>query len=257
MNVIRCCLFVVALVGSTVFAAPASLADLVYVEHGRPVPSGSVIRREIHLAADGRFTTLVQQEDQNSVKLISDISIPPGGTWSYRKISETSGELILGSQTLPLTFTSELGGTRPANLEFYDPLTFLLRPHSAPRTANVSSRTFIRAGSAAMSGFIIENNVRYAIVRVVGPSLAAFGVEGTLRQPALRLLRGGNSVLIDRASAADMATFQQRVNAFPLVANSGEPVHIYALPPGAYVAQATSTDPTASGEALIEVYFLP
>lgn len=260
MNAIRCLLLVTAiLLETTVFAAPNSLAGFVYVEHGRLVPSGPFHRREIHLAADGRFTPLVLQVDEESVKLISEISIPSGGTWSYRKLSETAGELTLGDQTLSLTFTSELEGTRPSN-ERPTPVqlsNFSLRPYSASRVANVSNRTFVRAGGAALSGFIIENNVRYAIVRVVGPSLAAFGVEGTLRAPALRLLKGPNPVLIDRASAADMATFQQRAGAFPLVANSGEPVHFYALPPGSYVAEATSSDATASGEALIEVYFLP
>ena len=72
-----------------------------------------------------------------------------------------------------------------------------LGPADAPaKLANISTRGFVQTGDDVMiGGFIIGNQTSEVLVRGIGPSLTALGVNGALADPMLEL-RDANGALI-------------------------------------------------------------
>lgn len=62
--------------------------------------------------------------------------------------------------------------------------------------ANVSDRGYVGAGNEAkITGFVVDGGTpRNVVIRALGPSLAAFGVEGALSNPKLEVYRGTEKV---------------------------------------------------------------
>lgn len=154
------------------------------------------------------------------------------------------------------SFTAQVGGgTGVALVEVYD-----LARANGGRLGNVSART--RAGTGAdtlIVGFVIGGDAaRTVSIRGIGPTLAAFGVTGTLAAPRLELYR--DALLVDAnatwgGGAALAAAFAQ-VGAFPLAPDSRDAALLVTLLPGAYTAQLTGASGT-TGIALVEIYDVP
>ncbi|HUR59008.1 MAG TPA: immunoglobulin domain-containing protein [Opitutaceae bacterium] len=133
----------------------------------------------------------------------------------------------------------------------------------AQRIVNISTRALAGAGDAALiAGFVINGTVpKRVLVRGVGPTLAAFGLDGTLARPQLAV-NSGDTVLLRNAGwstsadATAIAEASARVGAFALPVGSEDAALIIHLLPGAYTAQVSSTT-GVSGLALLEVYELP
>jgi hypothetical protein len=107
------------------------------------------------------------------------------------------------------------------------------------------------------------------LIRGVGPTLASFGVSGTLATPVLTVFdsksvavasnqgwttsptRGSSTVNagIETATAATMSN----VGAFGLAAGSADAAMTLTLPPGSYTAQVSSGS-GSGGVGLVEVY---
>ena len=127
---------------------------------------------------------------------------------------------------------------------------------------NTSTRGMAGAGpNALISGFIIDSpaeELRWFLVRGVGPSLSGFGVGGALADPQIRLYDGRGTVVAannDFGSAphADLiAAVSADVGAFALSDNR-ESVLLVGLPAGAYTA-VVSAPSGSSGTVLIETY---
>jgi TonB family protein len=131
----------------------------------------------------------------------------------------------------------------------------------AAQISNVSARSTAGTGAAVLTvGFAIAGDARKTVlIRAVGPTLAAFGVDGTLANPELRLFSARNTELganDDWPSGAGWAPAMNGVGAFPLVNGTRDAVLLVSLPPGTYTAQARGAGGT-SGVALIEVYDVP
>jgi phosphodiesterase/alkaline phosphatase D-like protein len=118
---------------------------------------------------------------------------------------------------------------------------------------------------AIVSGFVISGSTnRNVLVRAVGPTLAAFGVNDALRNPILSVYQGDKVVASNKAwadatpeAAKDLMDAFDRAGAFRFLDEaSKDAALIISLAPGAYSVEAKSGD-GAVGAALLEVYDLP
>ena len=160
-------------------------------------------------------------------------------------------------------YTVRIGSTAPAAggiaiAEIYDPEDM----GSASALINVSARGYSGPGADALvPGFVISGDApKTMLIRVVGPTLAGFGVADTMPNPRLSIIPlsqdfvvganddwGGASSLMDAFSAA---------GAFPFIdASSRDAAALVTLPPGGYTVKVESVDGTY-GEVLVEAYDL-
>ncbi len=150
------------------------------------------------------------------------------------------------------------GATGIALAEIYDATAGNNFTATTPRLVNVSARTQVGTGDGILiAGFVVggQSPVR-VLVRAVGPTLAAFGVGGTLADPKLEIFSGQTKTAEnDNWDAATAATFSS-VGAFAFTAGSRDAALVATLQPGSYTAQVSGVGGT-TGVALVEVYELP
>jgi hypothetical protein len=130
-----------------------------------------------------------------------------------------------------------------------------LDPQSAARLANVATRGLIQPGDKLMiAGFIIQNGDVRAVVRALGPSLSAFGINNALPDTTLQLRNQNGMIVIEND---DWESHQkQELEAVGLKpSNPLEAAVVTTLPPGHYSAQVRGK-PETTGTGLVEVYFL-
>ncbi len=129
------------------------------------------------------------------------------------------------------------------------------------RYTNLSARNQVgTGGNILIVGFnITGNGPKNLLIRAVGPSLAQFGVTGTLADPQLAIFNSGGTQTNQNddwgSSAALTATFDS-VGAFRLPAASKDAALSVTLQPGSYTAQVSGAANT-TGVALAEIYELP
>lgn len=130
-----------------------------------------------------------------------------------------------------------------------------------PCIANISTRAWVGSGdSLLISGFVIQGSAsKQVLVRAVGPTLANYGVTGTLADPQLRVLSQNGTELAgnnDWGTFADQPALAQAasaVGAFGLGAGSKDAALLITLEPGLYTAQISGVG-ASTGIALVEVY---
>ena len=122
------------------------------------------------------------------------------------------------------------------------------------RIINISTRALI-GGSAGtpVAGFVISGTgAKRILVRAIGPTLASYGVAGTLPDPSLSLVSGGTTLVTnDNWLSTDSTTFSS-TGAFALLAGSKDAALVTTLSPGVYSAPVG--DAGGSGVTLLEVY---
>jgi autotransporter-associated beta strand protein len=216
----------------------------------------------------------------NAATLASDrvagsARISYGGTLA---VSNVGGALALG-QSFTLfpagqgsgTFAAIAPATPGPGLAWdFDPAAGVLRVVGAPgtsdtRIANLSVLTAISPGEpGVIVGTVVGGGSasrQPLLVRVVGPSLAAFGVKGALADPSLVLHHLGPAVLAtnDDWGGADALTAAfSRVGAFSLLSPASRDAALlregeHALLPGAYTVHAGGPA-GATGAILVELY---
>lgn len=190
-----------------------------------------------------------------------------GGTFQYRRLNDLrQAELILklgdeGPVRRVLDFSSS-SRAMVVNGDRFSPMSMEIHPISRNRSIhNVSLRCSLPAGGSAHAGVVLDENETY-LIRVIGPSLEAFGVENPLSHPLLSIHRNGRAddefgFRAGRVAADQVARRAARlVGAFPLGETGGDVALIGRLYRGIYTFQATN--PTDDeGEVLIELYPLP
>ncbi|MDO8539626.1 MAG: VCBS repeat-containing protein [Opitutaceae bacterium] len=135
--------------------------------------------------------------------------------------------------------------------ERYEPVTL------DSTLSNLSVRSSAGTGDKSLIvGFVVAGGAREVLVRGIGPTLAAFGVPGTLADPTLTLNGGPAIVRNDNwdTSTATPAVFSS-VGAFPLVGGTKDAALLASID-GARSAQVGTTD-DGSGIALVELYAMP
>jgi hypothetical protein len=130
---------------------------------------------------------------------------------------------------------------------------------TTPRLTNLSARAQVGTSSEILiAGFTISGGPQTLLIRVIGPSLAPFGVADALANPRLAVFSGSQQIAAndDWSGDAALAAAFAATGAFPLATNSRDAGLVVTLPPGSYTAQASGVNGT-TGVALIELYELP
>lgn len=157
--------------------------------------------------------------------------------------------LAAGSYTAVLSGANATSGT--ALLELYD-----LDPASSV-LSNISTRGEVASTTDPMiGGFIIDGaEAAKVLVRAIGPSLAALGVEGALPDPTLELRdRDGSLIFANNNWRSDQ---EAQILATTIPPHDDHEAAIVAtLTPGSYTA-IVHDGGSAHGVALVEVYHLP
>ena len=123
------------------------------------------------------------------------------------------------------------------------------------RLSNMSVRAQAGGGDSLITGFTIGPGARKTVlVRAVGPTLRAFGVEGALADPKLTLYDSSGTKLAenDDFNAADAQAFGS-VGAFQLTPGGKDAALVATLGPGGYTAEVSGVG-GARGVTLVEVY---
>ncbi|GAB5559183.1 MAG: hypothetical protein SynsKO_08300 [Synoicihabitans sp.] len=130
---------------------------------------------------------------------------------------------------------------------------------------NLSTRGRIESNrSMVVSGFVVADGAesRRLLVRAVGPTLGAFGVNDALSDPAIAVVRAVDAVQIatnddweNFADAESMSAIFETVGAFALQSGSKDAAALIELAPGAYTMQVSGVG-DAEGISLVEVYDL-
>ena len=142
------------------------------------------------------------------------------------------------------------GETGVGIAELYD-----LDSASPAKLANISTRGFINTGDDVMiGGFIIGGNEPAKIlVRVTGPTLSDFGVQGALADPTLEL-HDSNGATISNDDWRE--TQETEIIATTIAPNKDrEPAILATLVPGNYTAVVRGKNNT-TGVGLVEAYNL-
>ena len=180
----------------------------------------------------------------------------------------TSRDSALLTTLAPGNYTAQVAGaggnTGIALVEVYE----IGGANAGAKLVNTSTRLQISATSAPIIGLTIApgTGTRKLLVRASGPALAAFGLTGTLADPAIRLTSSLGTVLATNdnwgtpsdtraANALGLTNAFALAGAFAFPAASQDAAVLVDLAPGSYGLQITSNDGT-SGLGLIEVYDL-
>ena len=179
-------------------------------------------------------------------------TIPPGNDLE----SAIVATLNPGSYTAILS--GKNGGTGVGVVEVYD-----LAQAANSELANISSRGFVETNDNVMiGGFIVggtnADGKATVLIRAIGPSLAAAGVQGVLPDPTLELhnSNGGTVATNDNWKINDQTQQSQesavRATTIP-PANDLESAIVATLSPGPYTAVVRGKN-GGTGVALVEVY---
>lgn len=176
--------------------------------------------------------------------ILQDIGLAPSDS------SESALLTILDPGVYTAVVTGVGGSTGVALVEVYE----IDRPFVP--LINVSTRGNVGSGGNAMiGGFVIQGSTpQTVVVRGIGPSLAAYGIAGTLSNPTLQLVRMSDSATIatndDWGSAPNVADLTATGFA---PSDPSESAILITLDPGAYTAIVSGAG-GATGVGMVEVY---
>jgi hypothetical protein len=150
-------------------------------------------------------------------------------------------------------------GTGVGVVEVYD-----LAPAANSKLANISTRGFVDSGSNVMIGGLIVDggtggSFARVILRAIGPSLAASGIQGVLPDPTLELHNASGAIIASNdnwKTRSDGTSQQGEIEATSVPpSNDAESALVQNLAPGNYTAIVRGTGST-SGIAVVEAYTL-
>jgi hypothetical protein len=126
---------------------------------------------------------------------------------------------------------------------------------SPAKLANIATRGLIQAGDKLMiAGFIVQNAPVKAVVRAIGPSLLAFGINNALADTTLQL-RDENGAIVRENDNWKTDQKQELENTGLQPSDDLEAALIETIPPGQYTAQVRGKNDT-TGIGVVQVYFL-
>jgi sugar lactone lactonase YvrE len=128
--------------------------------------------------------------------------------------------------------------------------------------SNLSTRSPVGTGSQMqIAGFVISGlQPKKVLIRAVGPTLAGFGLVGTLVNPTIDVVNQADGMVVasnDDWGSPDWSPISNANNALGAFAfqatNSRDAALLTSLPPGAYTVTVKDKD-GGTGIALIEIY---
>lgn len=215
---------------------------------------------------------------QDPVLELHDASstIGTNDNWKIRE-NGTSQQAEIAATTIPPTddFESALLRTLPGGAASYTAIVrgkndttgvglvevYTLERTANSRLANISTRGRVETNENVMiGGFIVGEGTLKVIVRAIGPSLAARGVQGSLQDPTLELHDGNGATIATNDNwklASDNSSQQAEIEASTIPPpDDRESALVRTLAPGNYTAIVRGVNGT-TGVALVEVYALP
>ncbi|MEY2528360.1 MAG: hypothetical protein QOJ05_450 [Verrucomicrobiota bacterium] len=142
----------------------------------------------------------------------------------------------------------------------WDPLRqmlwFPVKPGAKPQFFNISTRLRIDAGqNVGIGGFIITGSApKKVIVRAIGPSLRAAGLENALADPVLTLHGDGAQPIASNDDWQENPSSAAELIAQGMMpGNELESALVVTLPPGHYTAVIQGKN-SSLGTALVEIY---
>ncbi len=281
---------IVTLTGGT--SRLANLSTRGSVPAGQTLTPGFVLRgdgdKELVIRAVGPelaefgVTTAMTDPEMNLVPLGGSDSILTNDNWgdssNFNDLATTSAALgafplnngsrdaaVLTSVPLPnnqgntgytVQIRSVDGTSGIALAEVYDPdgLT------SNAQLTNISARGFSGLGADVLApGFVIDGTgAKTMLIRVVGPTLNDFGVTGTMADPRLEVIPGGQSFVIAEndnwGGVAALKTAFATTGAFNFASDGSlDAAVLVRLPPGAYTVRPSGAN-DGTGVILVEAY---
>lgn len=174
----------------------------------------------------------------------------PAGV-AFANANQASTTATIG---VPGTYTFMLSADDSTHATAYDAVVVRVTGHNA--LANLSTRVQVGTGSdVAIAGFIITGDMaKQVVVRALGPSLAAAGVQGAMSDPLLELYDSSGNLLTNNNDwQQTQAQALRDANLSP--SNDLESAILKTLAPGAYTAIIRGNGDT-TGIGLVEVYDL-
>lgn len=184
------------------------------------------------------------------------------GAFPY--LSTDSKDAALLSTTVPKGDNSARVSTNQATgaviAEVYDATPPADFTATTPRLINVSVLKSLTAGGSISAGFVLGGSTsKTVLIRAIGPTLASFGVPGSLADPSLVVYRQGVATAIasndNWGGTAELQAAISAVGAFELNPGSRDAAVLLSLAPGGYTAQIFAD--AAGGAALVEIYEMP
>ncbi|MEY2489655.1 MAG: hypothetical protein QOC70_1597 [Verrucomicrobiota bacterium] len=169
-------------------------------------------------------------------------------------LADPSNAITTASFTQSGVYTLMLSVNDGVHTVAYDAL--VVHVTSRASMGNISTRVNVLNGEGvSIGGFIIAGNVaKNVIVRGMGPSLAALGVQGSLADPTLELRDSSGNLLQANDNWKD--TQEQIIRDTMLApSNDLESALVASLQPGAYTTIMSGRNNT-TGVGLVEVYDL-
>jgi hypothetical protein len=123
------------------------------------------------------------------------------------------------------------------------------------RLANIATRGFVNTGQGQLiGGFIIRGGPKLVLIRAIGPSLTAAGVNPALADPQIKLFDG--TTLLRQNDNWQSAANANEITATTIPpSNPKEAAILMRLEPGSYTTVVDGAD-NGTGIALVEVYEL-
>jgi hypothetical protein len=172
-------------------------------------------------------------------------------------LPEGSADAALSAAVRPgsSTFQMHGGGAGVVLAELYDVAAGL-----GGRLVNLSARARADAGEHGLIvGFAMGSGLpRRLLLRVLGPQLAAYGVEEVLADPRLEVFTGeGERVAANDDWEPALAAVMQRAGAPALALGSRDAALVLTVAPGRRYTVAVRGAEVAAGEVVVELYELP
>jgi hypothetical protein len=165
-------------------------------------------------------------------------------------------EAAILATLMPGSYTAIVRGRHSTTgvglVEVYD-----LSGTSAAQLANISTRGFIEGGDNVMiAGFILAGGSggSKVIIRAIGPSLAAAGIDEALADPTLELHDGNGVAIAFNDNWRETQEAEIEATGIPPT-DDRESAIVASLPPGPYTAVLAGRN-GGSGIGLVEVYNL-
>jgi hypothetical protein len=205
-----------------------------------PNPQLRLVRSSDHavIAANDDWAT-----DQNA-GLLASSGLAPSNTL------ESALYVSLAPGVYTAIVSGVLGATGVGLVEIYEV------DHPEVALINISTRGKVSQGFDVMIGgfVILGEGSQTVVVRAIGPSLASYGVSGTLANPKLQLVRmSDNTTLANNDDWGNATNANDIANSGFAPSNALESAILVTLQPGAYTAIVSGVN-EGTGVGLIEVY---
>ncbi|HKP04681.1 MAG TPA: hypothetical protein VJU77_15115 [Chthoniobacterales bacterium] len=198
-----------------------------------------------------------------NIALSGTVTDPSGQATLLWKLYSGPAGVVIGNpgqasttatMNTPGTYTFLLSADDGVHAVAYDAVVVRVTGHDA--LGNMSTRVQVGTGNnVAISGLIISGNTaKQVVVRGLGPSLAAAGVQGGLSDPVLDLYDSAGNLLVNNNNWRESQE-QALLNANLAPTNDLESAILSNLAPGAYTAVLRGLG-NATGIGLVEVYDL-